>query len=236
MDIDLGPVFLYIFVALIVIPALIGLLVGIGTSYLLIRKMSVSKTKKVATIFLVGILLAFLFPAAKLKFIRLQTDYEDEKFSTNEKQYIKQNLSSFRIEKVSFSQNSYQIVLSVPRVGKYRVMVYLFQNGEKTILLSKWKDGIDFVEGVNTLDINIQNINIFTIVPADLVVAIQNDDEFYALRNTRKSLVVTNGGAIVKQEGIIYYSPSIVTDKGECPVFNYLNWLPCVPNNLLRME
>lgn len=236
IDIDLGPVFLYLFILLFIIPALIGFFIGIGASYLLIRKKAISKIKRVAIMVFAGILLAILFPGAAIKFSRWQNDYENKKFNLKEKQYIEQNLNNFRIEKVSFNNDVYQILLSVPRNGKYRVTVYHFQNNKQRTLLLKSVDGIDLVEGVNTLNIDIQDKKI-TPLPADLAITIQNTNDSYALRNTIKSVFVTNAGEVEKQEGVIYYSPYLVeNNNGECPIFNYLNWLPCIPNSLLHLE
>ena len=235
MAIDLGPVMVFLFVVLIVIPISLGLFLGMGVGYMLTRKKSTSKTKKVFIILTCGIILAVLFPIVAIKFSQWQTDYENVKFNILKKQYLEQSLRNFRIEKVSTSKNAYQIVLSVPRTGKYRMVVNLFQNNKQTSLLPKWVDGVDLVEGINTLNLDVQNKSIISL-PADFVIIIQNSDDTFALRNTRKSVYIFNAGEIEKLEGVIYYSPFVKVEGKQCPVFNYHDWLACVPNSLLHIE
>ncbi len=235
IDLDLGPVVLAIFTVLILIPAIIGFFVGIGVSYLLIRKRITSKLKRVIIMLLVGISLAILFSYSTIEFNNWQTDYENKKFKLTEKLYIEKNLQNFRIENISFDNDAYRLTFTVPRNGRYKITIHLYQDNKEIRLLPKWVDGVDLVTGINTLRIDIVDKNTIPL-SADFVIEIKNSDDSFALRNTRKSLAVTNPGTIEKLEGVIYYSPHLEKDNHECPAFNYSDFLPCVPNDLLHLE
>lgn len=236
MDIDLGPALTILVIALYIIPGFVGLIVGTGIGILLSRKRKISKGKKLTLIFTTGILFAILFPLASINFSVWHTSFENLKFAAKEKQYTEQNLKNFRIVKTSFIKNNLKIIFSVPRKGKYRVIVYVFEENKPKPVFHRWVDGVDLEDGVNTLNVD-TSANDFSIrLPADFAISIEYGDDTYALRNTRKSVTFSNAGAVEKMEGVIYYSDHILADKESCPVINYMNWRPCVPNSLFRIE
>lgn len=236
LDVDLGPALNGLFLVLFIFPGLVGLLVGIGVGKLITRKSKISKAQRLILVFVMGIFFAILFPTVTIQFSKWQTENENRKFAAKERQYVEQNLINFRLEKASFSNKNLKIFLNVPRKGKYRIMVYMFKENKPESVFNRWAEGVDLENGNNILSVNLSTNDISIKLPANFAMAIQNFDDTYALRNTRRSVTITNTDSVIKKEGVIYYSDDILTDKQDCPVFNYLEWLPCAPNPLLRIN
>lgn len=226
MGIDLGPSITFLIIILIIIPGAVGFLIGTFLCFLVFKRAKLKKLIKLILCVFLIISSTSLLPFVAVRFNYWQAGNENRKFRVLEREYANKNLQAFHINKVYLEDANHFMDFTVPRDGTYHLKIWVFQEDIRELVVNTWKGGIALKAGLNTVLIPVSDKTFTYSKPLDLSISIQNVDKNYALKNLRKYLGVTNYGSIVMLEGVLYYSPKIIT-KDPCSAFNYLNRLAC---------
>lgn len=265
MDIDLGPVIAGIFIIFIVIPSVLGLLLGAILGYRFLRKRKINKHKKIILVSLCSLALAVAFPVIFVNLERLYDGYEHNRVGSKLVQFEKELAEKYSIEDVSVSNGSYQLTITVPYEGNYWLTIDTYQekscrqiyspfiaantkllklnSGQNTIsgLLNDPKyNAADFCTRLysrygSTIPDTVTVATLNPAKPLDFVVKVESDNTWDKLLNEKRNIVVTNRDSVIKDGSVIMYSPRL-SISGQCPIYNHINYSTCFPEDNLKIN
>jgi hypothetical protein len=238
MDVDSGPIILYILILYTIVflaSCAIVLISAVAIFWGYKRRPLWSHRPLFALALLVSILGGLL----ALQFLKSWDRTEESnywaEYQAFEEKMVQQYPLELKYQPDSPDNQPFKIVFKVPVKGKYHLHVFGFSDeqskhftsiNEAVIKLNRYF--VPLEAGTNELSFGFVEAGfpLETIQSINFIVVIEPEKPCEQLIKTQKGIAVTNAGSVVLTEGINYYSPGLYATNG-CKS-NIYQWVPCM--------